>query len=133
MRRITVGRYTYETDLDVEVGDEVLLPDSGTGQWVGTVTSLTSDYQGRCRRIVGLVRRRAAVERREAARSAVRVDGWRPGESVQVRYAGKARVATIAEVNAIGRPSLVHIEAEPPVSVGLGSAAAWRDLAAGLD
>jgi hypothetical protein len=132
MSRITVDGYAYETDLDVAVGDEVLLPDSGTGQWVGTVTSLRSDYRGPCRRVAGLVRRRAEVERREAARRAVKVAGWRPGESVEIRYGGTRRVAMIVEVNSVGRPTYVKIEADPPVSIGLGSAAAWRDLAAGL-
>ncbi len=132
MRRITVDGYAYETDLDVAVGDEVLLPDSGTGQWVGTVTSLTTNYAGPCRRVVGLVRRQPEVARRDAARRDVRVAGWRPGDWVEVRYAGETRVATITEVNSIGRPTCVHIEAEPAASIGLGSAAAWRDLAAGL-
>ena len=36
MRRIVVeGRYTYETALDVDVGDEIILPDSDIGQWIG--------------------------------------------------------------------------------------------------
>jgi len=49
MKRVQVGKYTYETDLPVQVGDVVLLP---TPSWLcdvqpptfeGTVTSLTSN------------------------------------------------------------------------------------------
>lgn len=108
MRKIVVdGRDTFETALDVEVGDEVILPDSGTGRWIGTVTALTSDYRGACRRVTGLARRRAEVEEREVARQAVRIDGWRPGELL--------------------------VESDPPSSVSFGSAAAWRDFAGGID
>jgi hypothetical protein len=53
-RRVVVeGRYTYETDLDLKLGDRVLLPGSAKGgNWKGTVTALTSKYSGPCSRIV---------------------------------------------------------------------------------
>jgi hypothetical protein len=41
------------------------------------------------------MRARAHVERREAARRRIGVAGWRPGETVEVRYAGEPRVARI--------------------------------------
>ena len=133
MRRIVVeGRYTYETALDVDVGDEVILPDRGIGQWIGTVTALTSDHRGTCRRVIGLARRRAEVEEREIARQAIRIGGWRPGESFEVRRDGLTLSATVVEVNAHGRPTHVEVDSDPPSSVYLGSAAAWRDVAAGI-
>jgi hypothetical protein len=86
MTRVVVdGRYTYETDLDLEVGDEVLLPPSGLGgQWVARVTELSSDYAGPCRRILGLVRRRAGAERQDAALAAVPITGLRTGTTFEV-------------------------------------------------
>lgn len=81
MARVVVdGRYSYETALDLEVGDEVLLPSSGLGgQWVARVTALSSDYTGPCRRILGLVRRRIDAERQDAALAAVPITGFRAG------------------------------------------------------
>lgn len=63
MMRVQLGRYTYETDLPVEVGDVVLVPNP---QWLQdvkgvyterTVTSLTSDYKGPCVRIIRIVKK----------------------------------------------------------------------------
>lgn len=34
------GRYVYKTELDLEIGDEVLLPTGFSGDWVGRVTAL---------------------------------------------------------------------------------------------
>ena len=126
------ARYTYETALDVDVGDEVILPDAGSDQWIGTVTALITDYRGACRRVIGLARRCAEVEEREVARRAVRMAGWQPGERFEVRRDGLALSATVAEVNSRGRPTLVAVDSDPPSSVYLGSAAAWRDFAAGV-
>jgi hypothetical protein len=36
------GRYLYDTDLKLEIGDEVLLPAGFSGDWVGRVTALSS-------------------------------------------------------------------------------------------
>ena len=48
--------YTYETDLDVKVGDRVSLPSKyAGGRWVGEVTALTSAYTGPCKRILEIV------------------------------------------------------------------------------
>jgi hypothetical protein len=53
------GRYVYESGLDLEIGDEVLLLAGFSGDWAGRVTALSSDYAGPFKRIVGLVRRRS--------------------------------------------------------------------------
>jgi len=59
--RVVVGRYTYETDLDLKIGDRVLLP---TVEWLarvqgptweGVVTALESDYDGPCKRIIAKI------------------------------------------------------------------------------
>lgn len=56
--RVQVGRYTFETDLPVKVGDTVVLPtpaylrDVKGPTWTGKVTSLTSDYSGDCAKII---------------------------------------------------------------------------------
>lgn len=58
LKRVVVSGYTYETDLDLKVGDRVLLPtpdflmDVRGPTWEGTVSSLTSTYDGPCRRII---------------------------------------------------------------------------------
>jgi hypothetical protein len=67
------GRYVYESELDLEIGDEVLLPAGFSGDWVGRVTALSSDYPGPCKRILGLVRRRSDVERRDAVLASVAI------------------------------------------------------------
>jgi hypothetical protein len=67
MKRVKVGRYTYETDLPVKVGDVVLLPTpdrllSVKGPtWEGTIASLTSDYTGPCSRVLRVVRSETAA------------------------------------------------------------------------
>jgi hypothetical protein len=60
MKVLVNGQYTYETDLDVQVGDDVILPtpsflrDVKGPTWEGRVTSLNSDYTGWCERIISL-------------------------------------------------------------------------------
>jgi hypothetical protein len=139
MARLVVdGRYTYETDLDLEVGDEVLLPPSGLGgQWVARVTELSSDYAGPCRRILGLVRRRADAERQDAALAAVPITGLRTGTTFEVTASCGHRVLLHIEgVNRTGRPTHVRYTCQAcggiPHTAGLGSADAWRRMAAGL-
>lgn len=134
MRILINGRYAYETDLDdVEVGDEMILPDSGwSGQWTGIVTALEPDYDGPCRKVVGLSKRRAKVEAEDKALQAVRIAGWRPGEtfSKTCRRCGQPRDYVVKEVNNIGRPTSVRSDAcacgEPMSGAGLGSASAFR-------
>lgn len=139
MARVVVdGRYTYETDLDLVVGDEVLLPPSGLGgQWVARVTELSSDYAGPCRRILGLVRRRADAERQDAALAAVPITGLRTGTTFEVTASCGHRVLLHIEgVNRTGRPTHVRYTCQAcggiPHTAGLGSADAWRRMAAGL-
>jgi hypothetical protein len=59
LKRVQVGRYAYDTDLPVKVGDKVKLPGTWVpgheDGWEGEVTSLTSDYIGPCKRILGFV------------------------------------------------------------------------------
>ncbi len=62
MKRVVVnGGLTYETNLDVKVGDTVLLPTPSWLQdvkgptWEGKITSLESDYTGPCVRVLGKV------------------------------------------------------------------------------
>jgi hypothetical protein len=58
MKRVMVGNYTYETDLNLKVGDEVILPtpdflrDVKGPTYKGKVTSLTSTYEGPCIKII---------------------------------------------------------------------------------
>ena len=140
MARVVVdGRYAYETDLELEVGDEVLLPPSGLGgQWVARVTALSSDYAGPCRRILGLVRRRIDAERQDAALSAVPITGFRAGATFEVTAScGHQVLLHIEGVNRTGRPTHVRYTCKACGGIhhttGLGSAAAWRRVAAGLD
>jgi hypothetical protein len=139
MPRVVVeGRYVYETDLELHVGDEVLLPASWSGEWIGTVTALSSDYGGPCKRIVRVVRGRTDAERRDAALAAVPVAGFRPGATVEVSAScGHKVLLHVQEVNRIGRPTHTTYTCETcggvPHSVYLGSADAWRWQAAGLD
>jgi hypothetical protein len=140
MARVVVdGRYSYETDLELEVGDEVLLPPSGLGgQWVARVTALSSDYAGPCRRILGLVRRRIDAERQDAALSAVPITGFRAETTFEVTAScGHQVLLHIEGVNRTGRPTHVRYTCQAcggiPHTAGLGSAAAWRRIAAGLD
>jgi hypothetical protein len=111
MARVVVdGRYSYETDLDLEVGDEVLLPPSGLGgQWVARVTALSSDYTGPCRRILGLVHRRIDAERQDAALAAVPITGFRAGTTFEVTAScGHQVLLHIEGVNRAGRPTHVR-------------------------
>lgn len=58
MKRVMVGDYTYETDLDLKVGDEVVIPtpdflrDVKGPTFKGKITSLTSTYNGSCIKIL---------------------------------------------------------------------------------
>lgn len=53
-RVIVNHQYAYETNLILKVGDKVVLPtpswllDVQEKEWIGTVTSLKSDYTGSC-------------------------------------------------------------------------------------
>lgn len=128
----------YETDLALEVGDEVLLPSGLSGEWVGRVTALSSAYTGPCKRIVGLVRRRVDVEQRDAVLAAVPMTGFQAGATLEVTGScGHQVLLHIEGVNRAGRPIHVRYTCEAcggvPCSVDLGSADAWRRLAAGLD
>ena len=55
---VMVGNYTYETDLDLKVGDKVVLPtpswllDVKPPTWTGEVTSLSSTFQGNCLSVI---------------------------------------------------------------------------------
>jgi len=55
---VMVGNYTYETDLDLKVGDKVVLPtpswllDVKPPTWTVEVTSLSSTFQGNCLSII---------------------------------------------------------------------------------
>jgi hypothetical protein len=132
------GRYVYESELDLEIGDEVLLPAGFSGDWVGRVTALSPDYAGPCKPILGLVRRRSDVERRDAALASVAIAGFRAGTTLQTTAScGHEVDLHIEEVNRTGRPKYVKYVCETcggvPHGVGLGSADAWRRLAAGID
>jgi hypothetical protein len=135
---VVEGRYVYETDLDLEIGDEVLLPAGFSGAWNGRVTALSADYAGPCKRIVGLVRRRAEGERRDAALTAIAITGFRAGTTLEVTAScGHQVLLHIEEVNHLGRPTHVRYVCEAcggaPWSAYLGSADAWRRLAAGIN
>lgn len=132
------GRYVYETSLKLEIGDEVLLPAGFSGDWIGRVTALSSDYAGPCKRIVGLVRQRAERERRDAALAAVAITGFRAGTTLEVAAScGHQVLLHIEEVNRSGRPTQVRYVCEAcggaTHSASLGSADGWRMLAAGID
>jgi hypothetical protein len=132
------GRYVYESELDLEIGDEILLPAGLSGDWVGRVTALSSDYAGPCKRILGLVRRRSDAERRDVALASVAIAGFRAGTTLQITAScGHEVHLHIEEVNRTGRPTYVKYACEACGGVrhgsGLGSADAWRRLAAGID
>ena len=63
-KRVVVNGYTYETFFRVKVGTRVLLPtvywlrDVKGLTWEGTVSSLTSDYTGRCESIIAVLPKR---------------------------------------------------------------------------
>jgi hypothetical protein len=139
MARVVVeGRYVYETDLKLEIGDEVLLPAGFSGDWIGRVTALLSDDAGPCKRIVGLVRRRAEVELRDTALAAVAIVGFRAGTTLEATAScGHQVLLHVEGVNRAGRPTRVTYACEAcggvPRSASLGSADAWRRLATGVD
>jgi hypothetical protein len=110
MSRIEIdGRYAYETDLELEVGDEVLLPAGWSGEWVGRVTALSPDYGGPCGRVVRLIRRRADAERRDIELTAVAITGFRAGSTVRIKAScGHEVLLRVHEVNRDGRPT--HVE-----------------------
>ena len=58
LKRVVINdRYTYLTDLELAVGDEVVLPPGKSGaEWQGTVTALGSPYSGPCKRVLRKVR-----------------------------------------------------------------------------
>lgn len=57
VKKVVVNGYTYETDLDVQLGDRVVLPGRGKGTWTGTVQSFESSYTGPCKQILSIVPR----------------------------------------------------------------------------
>jgi hypothetical protein len=65
MKRVIVnGSYTYETLLELEAGDKVICPGSFLTDfrpWEATVTALTSDYAGPCKRIISKVEQTHAL------------------------------------------------------------------------
>jgi len=134
MKVLINGRYAYQTDLeDVEVGDEMLLPGSQySGSWAGIVTALEPDYDGHCRKALGLTRRRAQVEEERAALAQVKITGWRVGDKLSkpCHSCGEQRDYTVEEVNKLGRPTSVRAEActcgAVATGAGLGSAEAFR-------
>jgi len=142
MKVLINGRYAYETDLDdVEVGDEMVLPGSGAfrDSWYGIVTALEPPYEGPCRKVIGLSRRRATVEAEQAALAEVRISGWRTGETIRkkCRRCGGDREYRVEDVNSLGRPT--HLRAdqcscgEPRAGAGLGSADAFRHFVVDAD
>lgn len=58
MQRIVVAnKYTYETDLPVEIGTVVRLPGRAAGStFDGSVTALESPYDGDCKKVLGIVK-----------------------------------------------------------------------------
>lgn len=57
MKRVVVGnKYTYETELPVEIGQKVRLPGRGSGHFDAEVTALESTYDGPCKQIMGIVK-----------------------------------------------------------------------------
>jgi len=128
------GQYAYETDLeDVEVGDEMVLPGTlSSDLWTGIVTSLNPEYDGPCRKVIGLSRRRKQVEAEEKALAQVEITGWKVGDtfSKPCRDCERDRSYRVEEVNKLGRPT--HVTADScqcgaaRTGAGLGSADAFR-------
>lgn len=57
MRVMVANKYTYETDLPVEVGTLVRLPGRSPGStFDAQVTALESTYDGECKTILGIVK-----------------------------------------------------------------------------
>jgi hypothetical protein len=128
------GRYVYETDLlDVEIGDEMVLPGTlSPDAWTGVVTSLEPEYDGPCKKVIGLSRRRAQVDAHREALDGVKISSWRVGQSISKPCAqcGEERHYLIEAVNNVGRPTSVRSEpcscGAPINGYGLGSAASFR-------
>lgn len=70
MPRVEVNnKYTYKTAEKVKVGDQVLLPSadwvasaSGCSSWQGTVTSLSSAWDGPCATIIEVLPKEEGVQ-----------------------------------------------------------------------
>jgi hypothetical protein len=77
------GKYAYETDLDdVKIGDEMVLPGTlSSDLWTGIVTSLSPDYDGPGRKVIGLSRRRDQVEAEKKTLAEVEISGLRVGQT----------------------------------------------------
>jgi hypothetical protein len=128
------GRYAYETDLqDVEIGDEMLLPGTlSSDSWTGIVTSLEPDYDGPCRKALGLTRRRAQVLAKREALDQVQITGWKAGETIPKSCSdcGKERRYVVETTNNIGRPVSLSVEpcscGNPGGGASFGSAASFR-------
>jgi hypothetical protein len=59
MKKVIVNNnYTYETNLELKIGDKVVLPtpsylrDTLENTWIGTVTALESEYDGYCYKVI---------------------------------------------------------------------------------
>jgi len=60
MKKVIVNNnYTYQTNLDLKIGDKVFLPtpsylrDTSENTWIGTITALESQYDGYCLKVIG--------------------------------------------------------------------------------
>lgn len=53
------NKYTYACNFQVEIGDKVYLPASNFSKrcWTGEITALTSQYQGKVKNIIGVVKK----------------------------------------------------------------------------
>lgn len=47
------GRYTFDTELELKIGDEVVCEAQDGRRWIGVITALESDFKGNTRTIVG--------------------------------------------------------------------------------
>lgn len=134
MKVLINGRYAYETDLqDIEVGDEMLLPGTlSSDSWTGIVTALEPEYDGPCRKVLGLTRRRTQVEEEREALEQVQITGWKAGEKILKRCSdcGEERPYLVETVNNIGRPISLAADpcscGNPGCGISFGSAASFR-------
>ncbi|MFL5834185.1 MAG: hypothetical protein ACJ76B_09420 [Solirubrobacterales bacterium] len=141
MKVLINGRYAYETDLeDVEVGDEMVLPGTlSADAWTGVVTALEPAYEGHCRKVIGLSRRRAQVEAEQKALAEVEITGWKVGDtfSKPCRECKEDRVYSIKQVNSLGRPTSVAADTckcgALGSNAGLGPADAFRHFVISSD
>jgi hypothetical protein len=127
------GQYAYETDLeDVQVSDEMVLPGSFTDMWSGIVTELEPDYNGPCRKAIGLSRRKAQVKAMHDALDKVEIRGWAAGDEIQKLCSdcGAERRFVVERINREGRPTSLATEAcacgAAGRHIGLGSAESFR-------